>query len=87
MAATASQARSKATPSAGQQNANAGAVSAALQYVPAAVVGILKGRLDWRAYLRSLQSIHTEAVFSRDDPLPGMVEVALVPYLSIKRGF
>ena len=29
-----SQARSKATPTAGQQNANAGAVSAALQYVP-----------------------------------------------------
>jgi TonB-linked SusC/RagA family outer membrane protein len=31
---TASQARSKSTPTAGQQNANAGAVSAALQYVP-----------------------------------------------------
>lgn len=31
---SASQARSKAVPTAGQQNANAGAVSAALQYVP-----------------------------------------------------
>jgi TonB-dependent starch-binding outer membrane protein SusC len=31
---TGSQARSKAVPTAGQQNANAGAVSAALQYVP-----------------------------------------------------
>jgi TonB-linked SusC/RagA family outer membrane protein len=31
---TASQVRSKATPTAGQQNANAGAVSAAIQYVP-----------------------------------------------------
>ena len=31
---TASQARSKSTPTAGQQNANAGAVSGALQYVP-----------------------------------------------------
>jgi TonB-linked SusC/RagA family outer membrane protein len=31
---TAAQARSKATPTAGQQNGNAGAVSAALQYVP-----------------------------------------------------
>src|SRR5579885_861902 len=31
---TAAQARSKSTPTSGQQNANAGAVSAALQYVP-----------------------------------------------------
>ncbi|MES2180170.1 MAG: TonB-dependent receptor [Gemmatimonadota bacterium] len=31
---TASQARSKSTPTAGQQNANSGAVSAAIQYVP-----------------------------------------------------
>jgi hypothetical protein len=31
---TASQARSRATPTAGQQNGNSGAVSAALQYVP-----------------------------------------------------
>jgi TonB-linked SusC/RagA family outer membrane protein len=31
---TASQVRSKSTPTAGQQNANAGAVSAAIQYVP-----------------------------------------------------
>src|SRR5205085_11379953 len=31
---TAAQARTKATPTAGQQNGNAGAVSAALQYVP-----------------------------------------------------
>ncbi|MDP8911478.1 MAG: SusC/RagA family TonB-linked outer membrane protein, partial [Actinomycetota bacterium] len=33
-AVTASQARTKSVPTAGQQNANAGAVSAALQYVP-----------------------------------------------------
>ena len=28
-----------------------------------------------------------EAVFSARDPLPGLAEVALIPYLAIKRGF
>ncbi len=30
---------------------------------------------------------NTESVFSRDDPLPGMAELALLPYLAVKRGF
>jgi len=28
-----------------------------------------------------------EAVFSAGDPLPGLAEIALIPYLAIKRGF
>src|SRR5207247_1526544 len=43
--------------------------------------------LDWRMYLRSLIGAHTEAVFSREDPLPGLTELALIPYLIVKRGF
>ena len=53
---------------------------------------------DWRSsrseavtcsgatYLRTLR-FDTEAVFSWKDPLPGLAEVALIPYLYFKRGF
>ena len=55
--------------------------------LPTGALEIMSGNLDWRSYLRSLGSFHTESVFSRDDPLPGLVEVALVPYLAKKRGY
>jgi len=55
--------------------------------LPAALAGVVHGQLSWRSYLGSLRGLHTEAVFSRDDPLPGLVEVALLPYLALKRGF
>jgi len=55
--------------------------------LPTAVVEIAGGRLRTRDYLRSLRSAHVEAVFSREDPLPGLAELALLPYLSVKRGF
>ena len=42
---------------------------------------------DWKSYFRSLINCNTEAVFSAGDPLPGVAEVALIPYLAIKRGF
>ena len=43
-------------------------------------------QLDWRAYARSLRAANVESVFSRDDPLPGLAELALLPYLAVKRG-
>jgi predicted ATP-grasp superfamily ATP-dependent carboligase len=55
--------------------------------LPTGIKEILAGRLDWRAYLRSLRSFQVEAVFSKEDPLPGLVELALLPYLSVRRGF
>ncbi|HEX2243666.1 MAG TPA: hypothetical protein VHK27_10515 [Gammaproteobacteria bacterium] len=55
--------------------------------LPTGVLEILDGRLDWRAYVRSLWSFHIESVFSREDPLPGLVELALIPSLIVKRGF
>lgn len=55
--------------------------------LPTGIVEILNGHLDWRAYLKSLTSFQVEAVFSREDPLPGLAELALLPYLSLKRGF
>ncbi len=55
--------------------------------LPTAGYELLRGRLDWRAYLRSLRAVDTEAVFTRDDPLPGLAELALIPYLAMRRGF
>jgi predicted ATP-grasp superfamily ATP-dependent carboligase len=55
--------------------------------LPTAGVGLMQGALRWRPYLRSLRSINAESVFVRDDPLPGLAETALLPYLAIKRGF
>jgi predicted ATP-grasp superfamily ATP-dependent carboligase len=55
--------------------------------IPAAMVAILNGDTSVVNYLRSLRDCNVEAVFSASDPLPGMAEVALIPYLAIKRGF
>jgi len=55
--------------------------------VPTGVLEILGGRQSWRLYLRSLVGFDIESVFSREDPMPGLVELALVPYLALKRGF
>jgi D-aspartate ligase len=55
--------------------------------VPTAAVQLARGELDWRTYLRSLRVSNIESVFSRDDPLPGVAELALLPYLAVKRGF
>lgn len=55
--------------------------------LPAACMGLLAGDLDLKDYLHSLRNCNVEAVFSREDPLPGLAEVLLVPYLALKRGF
>jgi D-aspartate ligase len=55
--------------------------------IPAAFLAYLGGDLDLRTYLRSLRTCRTEAVFSPEDPIPGFVEMLLIPYLAIKRGF
>jgi D-aspartate ligase len=59
----------------------------ALTDLPTVVAAIVDGHLDLQPYRRSLRPFHTEAVFSLDDPLPAAVEVALLPYLALRRGF
>jgi predicted ATP-grasp superfamily ATP-dependent carboligase len=54
---------------------------------PTSMIELGRGRLDFRDYFRSLRDVNTEAVFSREDPIPGLVECALLPYLAAKRGF
>lgn len=55
--------------------------------LPTAALEILKGRQGWWSYLRSMHNVDVESVFSREDVLPGLVELALFPYLVVKRGF
>lgn len=54
--------------------------------VPTATIELVRRRLDLRAYLRSLRAPQVESVFSRDDLRPGLAELALLPYLAVKRG-
>jgi D-aspartate ligase len=55
--------------------------------VPTCLLEMLWGRLAWREFLRSLTTFEIESVFCREDLLPGLVELALVPYLYVRRGF
>jgi len=52
--------------------------------VPNALRDIRAGRLRPGEYLRSLRGLNTEAVFSIKDPLPGLYEIALLPYLAVR---
>lgn len=54
--------------------------------VPNAFNDIRAGRQRMREYLRSLRQVDIEAVYSFSDPLPGLYEIALLPYLAMKRG-
>jgi D-aspartate ligase len=54
--------------------------------LPTGTAGMLKGAFRPSSYLSSLWNWHEEAVFSTDDPLPGVAELALVPYLFFTRG-
>ena len=49
--------------------------------VPTALPELAAGRLPWRQYIRSLLSADVEGLFERDDPLPALVELGLLPYL------
>lgn len=54
--------------------------------VPNAIRDVRAGTLRLGEYLRTLRGIDTEAVFSLRDPIPGIYEMALLPYLFMKRG-
>lgn len=55
--------------------------------IPAALMAIRSGDTSVKGYLRSLKDCNVDAVFSARDPLPGLAEVVLIPYLAIKKGF
>jgi D-aspartate ligase len=51
-----------------------------------AVGELARGGFDLRGYLRTLRATDVEAVFQRDDWVPGIAEIALLPYLYKTRG-
>lgn len=55
--------------------------------LPTGFAAVMGKRQTLGSYLRSLRNADTEAVFSREDFLPAVAELALLPYLAIKRGF
>jgi len=54
--------------------------------VPNAVKDVAKGQLRVADYLRSLRGVDVDAVWSLRDPLPGLMELGLLPYLAVRRG-
>jgi predicted ATP-grasp superfamily ATP-dependent carboligase len=55
--------------------------------LPGGMWRVMRGQLGLGTYLKSVFRSHTEAVFSLDDPIPGIADIALAPYLIYKRGF
>lgn len=55
--------------------------------LPTGIVGVSGRHLSFNDYVESLLNFHTEAVFSMEDPFPGIVECVLLPYLLMKKGF
>jgi D-aspartate ligase len=53
--------------------------------IPVVLAGLLHGYIDVKSYFRSLRRAKCEAVFAKDDPLPSVAEVALLPYLIAKK--
>jgi predicted ATP-grasp superfamily ATP-dependent carboligase len=55
--------------------------------LPTSIGDIWAGRLTPKAYLGSLMEFKIESVFSAEDIIPTLAELALLPYLAIKRGY
>lgn len=55
--------------------------------IPTSALEILRGKLSLRTFLRSLSMPKVGSIFDLKDPIPGIAELALVPYLAYRRGF
>jgi D-aspartate ligase len=55
--------------------------------LPVGILEILRRQIRLGEYVETVRAATTEAVFARDDPVPGIVEVALIPYLAFRRSF
>lgn len=55
--------------------------------IPTVLLELLRGRMSIQEYIRSMRGDKIFAVFSMKDPLPFFMEILMIPYLWIKRGF
>jgi D-aspartate ligase len=54
---------------------------------PTALGSLFRGRLQPGAYFSSLRRTRVESVFCKEDPLPSLAEMVLLPYLIVKKYF
>jgi D-aspartate ligase len=55
--------------------------------IPTSLRDVAGGRLGVGTYINSLRTFSAESVFSREDIKPTLAEIALLPYLAVKRGY
>jgi hypothetical protein len=55
--------------------------------LPVGLHGFFLKRWGLGQYLKTLSHVNIGAVFDIKDPLPSLAEVALVPYLILKKGY
>ena len=55
--------------------------------IPTVITEIAKGNMHISDYIYSMKGKKEFAVFCQEDPLPFLMEIALIPYLWAKRGF
>jgi D-aspartate ligase len=55
--------------------------------LPIVILEMMKGNMKIRDYVSSMRGKKEFAVFAHDDPFPFFAEIAMIPYLWIKRGF
>jgi len=55
--------------------------------IPTVFLEIMKRNMKLNDYLSSMKGKKAYAVFAADDPLPFIMEIAMIPYLWAKRGF
>jgi len=53
--------------------------------LPTAAADIFSGHLNLKSYWSSLSRTRIESVFSREDPVPSVAELVLLPYLILKK--
>jgi len=54
---------------------------------PVGILSVLRRQSSPASYLKSITTFNVESVFSFSDPMPAVVEMALIPYLFYKRGY
>jgi hypothetical protein len=55
--------------------------------IPTSLEAVASGRLSLKSYVSSLLQMKAESVFASEDLLPTFAEIALLPYLAIRRGY
>jgi predicted ATP-grasp superfamily ATP-dependent carboligase len=53
--------------------------------IPTASADLFSGHISWKEYWQSLRNTQIESVFSPDDLKPTLAELALLPYIVIKK--